>query len=196
MQQTKSLVFIAFVLAALCWDKSAAMAQSNAAMQVCADILSQYGITPEGCDFEERTVIQTPEETVVQDTSTQVSPSQTVSQELEENNIFFRKGGDKLDDKALEKLVVLGRVLNTRVLGTSCIRLVGHSDASGPSDGNRQMGLKRANVVAAFLRARVNDPSRISEVESDGEDNLITGIEPEDTLNRRVTIFARRCQQP
>ncbi len=173
-----------------------AQAQSSAAMQVCADILAQYGIAPEGCDPQDDIYVKPAKEaepTPVAQTSSNLSVSQ---QELNENNVFFRKGGDRLDDQALEKLNTLGRILNTSVLNTACLRLVGHSDASGPSNLNKEMGMKRANVVAQYLRQRIQDGSRIQEVLSDGEDNLVTGLAPENALHRRVTIFARSCATP
>ena len=75
-------------------------------------------------------------------------------------------------------------------------RLIGHSDASGPASLNTEMGMKRANVVATYLRERISDASRIQEVASDGEDNLIPGLAPENALHRRVTIYARACPTP
>lgn len=173
-----------------------AHAQSSAAMQVCADILAQYGIAPEGCDPQDDVYVKPAkkaEQTPVVATSAVLSVSQ---QELNENNIFFRKGGDRLDDQALQKLDALGQILNTSVLNTACLRLVGHSDASGPANLNTEMGTKRANVVAQYLRQRIQDGSRIQEVKSDGEDNLIPGLSPENALHRRVTIYARPCASP
>ncbi|MDB4558973.1 OmpA family protein, partial [Amylibacter sp.] len=117
-------------------------------------------------------------------------------QELNENNIFFRNGGDKLDAQAIQKLDTLGQILNTDILNSACLRLVGHSDASGPANLNAEMGLKRANVVAQYLRPKLADDLRIQEVMSDGETNTIQGIEPENALNRRVTIYARKCPIP
>ena len=172
------------------------VAQSTAAMQVCADILAQYGIAPEGCDPQDDvyTKPSKKEDTAaVEQTASALSVSQ---QELNENNVFFRKGGDRLDDQALQKLDMLGRILNTSVLNTACLRLIGHSDASGPASLNTEMGMKRANVVATYLRERISDASRIQEVASDGEDNLIPGLAPENALHRRVTIYARACPTP
>lgn len=171
-----------------------AVAQSTAAAQVCADILAQYGIAPEGCDPQDD-VYQKPKEE--QQTTAPTSPTLTASQqELNENNIFFRQGGDKLDTQATQKLDTLGQILNTAVLNTACLRLVGHSDASGAANLNTQMGQKRANVVAQYLGSRLNDARRIQEVKSDGEDSLIPGIAPENALHRRVTIYARKCPSP
>lgn len=188
-------VFVAVFVALFVALPNHASAQSSAAMQVCADILAQYGIAPEGCDPQDDVYTKPKEKTqeASVQTASALSPSQ---QELNENNVFFRKGGDKLDDQALQKLDTLSRILNTSVLNTACIRLVGHSDASGPANLNTEMGLKRANVVAQYLRQRIQDGSRIQEVASDGEDSLIPGINPEDALNRRVTIYARACATP
>lgn len=115
---------------------------------------------------------------------------------MNENNVFFRTRGDRLDTQAVQKLDTLGQILNTSVLNTTCIRLVGHSDASGPANLNTEMGMKRANVVAQYLRQRIQDGSRIQEVKSDGEDSLIPGLAPENALHRRMTIYARACAAP
>lgn len=173
-----------------------AAAQSSAAMQVCADILAQYGIAPEGCDPGDD-VYKKPAKKVEPEPVSQTPIALSLEQqELDENNVFFRKGGDRLDDQALQKLNTLGQVLNTSVLNTACLRLVGHSDASGPANLNTEMGMKRANVVAQYLRKRIQDGSRIQEIRSDGEDNLIPGLAPENALHRRVTIYARSCATP
>lgn len=172
------------------------LARGDAAMQVCADILAQYGIAPEGCDPEVDSRREAVEEPVQPASS---APSRLPFQDqqvLDENNIFFQKGGDSLDAEALRKLDQLGRVLNTQLLMTACIRLVGHSDASGPADLNREMGYKRAQAVAQYLRPRLTDSDRISDILSDGEDSLLPSVQPENAINRRVTIYARRCQQP
>ncbi len=173
-----------------------AQAQSSAAMQVCADILAQYGIAPEGCDPQDDVYKKPKDEAVVKVASVAPALLSQTQQELNENNIFFRKGGDKLDAQAIQKLDTLGQILNTSVLNSACLRLVGHSDASGPANLNAEMGLKRAKVVAQYLRPILADTSRIQEVMSDGETNTIQGIEPENALNRRVTIYARKCPTP
>jgi outer membrane protein OmpA-like peptidoglycan-associated protein len=175
---------------------SPATAQSRAAMQVCADILAQYGIAPEGCDPQDDVYKKPDKKTEPIPASQSTSNLSSTQQELNENNVFFRKGGDRLDAQAIQKLDTLGKVLNTSVLNTACIRLVGHSDASGPSNINTEMGIKRANVVAQYLRQRVQDSARIQEVKSAGEDELIQGLAPEDALHRRVTIYARKCPTP
>ncbi|MDR6263034.1 MULTISPECIES: OmpA family protein [Rhodobacterales] len=191
-----SLFCAAIIIAAVLHCPLPVLARGDAAMQVCADILAQYGIAPEGCDPEvdsRREAVEEP----VQETSTSPSRLPPLDQQvLDENNIFFQKGGDSLDTEALRKLDLLGRVLNTHLLSTACIRLVGHSDASGPAALNREMGYKRAQAVAQYLRPRLTESARISEVMSDGEDSLLPSVQPENAINRRVTIYARRCQQP
>lgn len=171
-------------------------ARGDAAMQVCADILAQYGIAPEGCDPEVDSRREAAEEPVQPPSTTPSRLPLQDQQVLNENNVFFQKGGDSLDAEALRKLDLLGQVLNTNLLRTACIRLVGHSDASGPATLNREMGYKRAQAVAQYLRPRLTDADRISDILSDGEDSLLPSVQPENAINRRVTIYARRCQQP
>ena len=171
-------------------------AQSSAAMQVYADILAQYGVAPEGC-YPQDDVYKKPTQKAESEPAVKASSNLSKSQlKLNENNVFFRTRGDRLDTQAVQKLDTLGQILNTSVLNTTCIRLVGHSDASGPANLNTEMGMKRANVVAQYLRQRIQDGSRIQEVKSDGEDSLIPGLAPENALHRRMTIYARACAAP
>lgn len=186
------LVLFAFVMLV---GTHGANGQSTAAMQVCADILAQYGIAPEGCDPQDEVYSKSKKENTPQTQET-VETTSLSQMELDENNVFFRQGGDKLDQTARAKLDTLSTLLNTSYLNTACLRLVGHSDASGPSNLNIEMGLKRANVVAQYLRPKLNDATRIQEILSDGEDNLIPGIDAANALHRRVTFYARQCPQP
>ncbi|MDD9921252.1 MAG: OmpA family protein, partial [Boseongicola sp.] len=73
------------------------------------------------------------------------------------------------------------------------IRLVGHTDVSGPAEINKATGLARANAVAAALRGKITSPARIESVHSEGEDNVLPNIHPRDVLQRRVAIWARQC---
>lgn len=196
MRYKKSILFCLLVSVFIGSDNNASVAQSSAAMQVCADILAQYGIAPEGCDPHEDTKVEKKPEQKDSVVAKSASLSRQERLRLSENNVFFRVGGNTLDTKAIQKLNVLGQVLNTRILGDTCIRLVGHSDSSGPADVNMKMGLKRANTVAEYLRPRLNDPKRIRDVQSAGEENLINSIKPDSPLHRRVTILARRCPLP
>lgn len=187
---------LAAVTIAVSVDCGPSVSQSAAAMEVCADILAQYGIAPEGCDPQEDTKVAKEPEPVSSVQSELVALTGAEQQRLKENNIFFRVGGDKLDAQAVQKLQTLVRVLNTQLLSDTCLRLVGHSDSSGPANLNKEMGLKRANVVAAYLRPRLSDSRRIMEIRSDGEENLIPLQKPDSALHRRVTVYARRCPSP
>ena len=176
-------------------SSNAQASPSGAAAQVCADIVAQYGIAPEGCDPEQdaRTAaVETPQ-------AGDVMPEQkagSIPGVVLDSNIFFTNGGDKLDANAQERLSLLAKILSTELMADACLRLVGHSDTSGPSTLNHKLALRRAESVANYLRPAINHPDRIEEVASEGEDSPLAGIDGEDSRNRRVTIYARPCPQP
>ncbi|MEM6618777.1 MAG: OmpA family protein [Pseudomonadota bacterium] len=170
-----------------------AAAQSVAAQQVCADIMAQYGIAPEGCDPEQDA---RREAVAAANAPAPVPAAQEMTADLESSNVFFPAGGDGLDAAARARLDLLRQVLNTDLMRDACLRLVGHSDASGPASANQALALARAQKVAGFLRAGLNDPSRIEAVVSAGESDPLPSYAAENAKNRRVTIWARTCPEP
>ena len=177
----------------------ATAAASAAAAQVCADIMAQYGIAPEGCDPEQDAAREAATEkktpTSVVNASTTVTSPSAIDPDQADSNVFFSKGGSELDAQARERLSLLAEVLETFPSGQACIRLVGHSDISGPEDLNTKVAQRRADAVATYLRQFLPQPSIIESVESAGESQPLSGIAPTDAWNRRVTIWARTCPQ-
>lgn len=189
-------IFIVMVLALGPSGVSAA-SPSGAAQQVCADIMAQYGIAPEGCDPDQDARVEavTPDPVAV---SAPVTTATAVglSGDMLENHIFFPAGGDGLDPDARAQLDLLTEVLLTNLMSDACLRLTGHSDTSGPADLNHKIALKRAEAVAAYLGPGLGDPGRIEIIQSAGEDEPIPGFDGEDARNRRVQIDARQCPLP
>jgi len=70
--------------------------------------------------------------------------------------------------------------------------VVGHTDTTGTSDSNYELGLRRANSVRAFLVAAGLDASLV-EVASHGEADLLVATADEvfEPRNRRVEIDVR-----
>lgn len=185
----------------------AASAQSAAAAQVCADIMAQYGIAPEGCDPDQDARSAVNEagrgETGRGETGRAPASGGAGAQQRPEidpmqldSNIFFPGGGDTLDPAARARLDLLAQVMATRVMRSACLRLVGHSDVSGPAALNEEIARKRALAVAAYLRPALPQPRQLEEILSEGERAPLAGIAPEDARNRRVTIYARVCPDP
>jgi OOP family OmpA-OmpF porin len=71
----------------------------------------------------------------------------------------------------------------------STVRIVGHTDSSGPKSYNNKLAMKRANAVRDALSARNVDPA-IIQVEGRGEDDLLvqTADGVREPANRRAQI--------
>lgn len=163
-------------------------AQSVAAVtpeELCAQVYEQYGVRTEACDTssDERGPIQS-----------QTRLRETLSAVDKESHIFFPRGGAKLDAAALDQLALLVRVLETSLMRSSCLRLVGHSDTSGSESQNNVVAMERAAAVAAFLRRELADSDRVEEVSSAGELRPFENASGTWKYNRRVEILARTCR--
>ncbi|WP_294222163.1 OmpA family protein [uncultured Shimia sp.] len=159
------------------FDPSAATALNET--ELCARAVEQYGVEPTQCGLPSAG-------------SPSSSPT-ALSNEVLESHIFFPQGGTSLNDDAQVQLAVLLSVLNTSVMQSACLRLIGHSDSSGGEDANKALALKRAETVAAALRDGLKDPSRIRTVGSAGEARPLSGLESTSVHNRRVEIQAKTC---
>ncbi len=109
---------------------------------------------------------------------------------LQHFTLFFRFESDELTD---ESRALLQDVLNA-VRGRTApdIAIVGHTDTTGTSSANFQLGLKRSTAVRTLLVAAGLDPS-VVEVTSHGEADLLiqTADETAEPRNRRVEISVR-----
>jgi outer membrane protein OmpA-like peptidoglycan-associated protein len=93
----------------------------------------------------------------------------------------------------MAQISVLADVLQSPLMQGACLRLVGHSDSSGPAAQNREIALERAQAVATELRRRLEAPERVREVATEGEDQPMPGFQPTSRYNRRVALFAKSC---
>ncbi|WP_422049378.1 OmpA family protein [Shimia sp.] len=148
--------------------------------EICAQIMREYGVRADQC----ADAPTAPPQRVV---------STELSADILESHIFFAKGGTALDGDARLQLAALAAVLNAAPMQTACLRLIGHSDTSGGATANQALALKRAEVVAASLRASMADGSRIKEVVSMGETQPLDSLPGSSPLNRRVEIRAKTC---
>lgn len=145
----------------------------------CSEIRAIYQITPPQCQATPAAVV------------TQIG-TQPSRQDME-NNVFFNGGGSQLDAKAVSQLQRLANALNTPEMVNACLRLVGHSDASGSADINMEIGYNRAVAVRNMLGPLLSNPTRIQDVQSDGETRPLTNLSAESPWQRRVSIWARNC---
>jgi OmpA-OmpF porin, OOP family len=105
-------------------------------------------------------------------------------------NLYFRFDSDELTDAARALVPEILRVVKERA-GAEVV-VVGHTDTTGGSASNLELGLKRANTLRALLVRAGFAPSLI-EVESHGEaDPLVpTADNTPEPLNRRVEVTVR-----
>lgn len=109
------------------------------------------------------------------------------SAEAKELTILFVFGGSRLTPTDQERLdqVVLDMQEDPQRMAT----IVGHTDSQGPPEVNQQLGMKRAQSVAAYLRDQGIATDRIS-VESRGEDEPDVSNETREgrQANRRAVV--------
>jgi outer membrane protein OmpA-like peptidoglycan-associated protein len=102
--------------------------------------------------------------------------------------LYFDEASDTLDSAAQETIASILRAVQER--HSTDVSVTGHSDRKGVTQANYELGLHRAERVAAVLRARgVEDASLF--VTSHGEtDPLIkTGPGVAEQRNRRVEVI-------
>lgn len=109
----------------------------------------------------------------------------------------FGAGSTEISPTARRAIERLGQALAD--LPTAHLRIIGHTDDSGPADYNASLSLQRAKGVAALLTAHGVSAERI-ESEGRGEDEPMTvqsidGIPPY-LMNRRIEVFIRDTSQP
>lgn len=76
----------------------------------------------------------------------------------------------------------------------ACVKLGGHSDSSGAAELNKKISKLRAEAVAAILKGKMDDVTRIQAVEGVGEAQLLEGFSASSPYHRRVAILARDCE--
>jgi len=105
--------------------------------------------------------------------------------------IGFALNEATLDEGGRRQAEELGKALEA--MGPRKLELVGHTDKQGDADYNRQLSLRRAEAVKAFLVERFGLDASAIATRGMGESQLLyPGNEPEDhALNRRVEVQLR-----
>jgi outer membrane protein OmpA-like peptidoglycan-associated protein len=119
-------------------------------------------------------------------------PGLLMSTVLTDDKVRFRSGRAELSDEAgreLDQLVAKLKADNQPVF----VEIQGHTDATGPDEMNRQLGLKRAEAVRLYL-ARAGLPLPRMTTISYGESAPLADNNTRDgrSTNRRVQVIVMR----
>jgi outer membrane protein OmpA-like peptidoglycan-associated protein len=104
--------------------------------------------------------------------------------------LFFRFESDELTDESRALVPDVLKAMKNRPVPE--VSVVGHTDTTGTPTSNRDLGMKRGNMVRGLLVAAGLDPTAV-EVTSHGEAVLLvrTPDETYEPRNRRVEITIR-----
>jgi outer membrane protein OmpA-like peptidoglycan-associated protein len=104
--------------------------------------------------------------------------------------LYFRFESDELTDQSRALLPEILESVKNRPAPD--VVVIGHTDTTGTSERNYQLGLKRAHMIRNLLVANGLDPSFVDEA-SHGEANLLVPTKDEtfESRNRRVEITVR-----
>jgi outer membrane protein OmpA-like peptidoglycan-associated protein len=104
--------------------------------------------------------------------------------------LYFRFESDELTDESRALVPEILRLVGERPFPD--VTIVGHTDTTGASKSNYDLGLKRATTIRNWLVARGLE-TRLVEVASHGEADLLvpTGDNTPEPRNRRVEISIR-----
>ncbi|MDT0683174.1 OmpA family protein [Roseicyclus sp. F158] len=169
--------------------------------QDCAALWQAYGVAHASCrealggQKAHPPVAEAAPETAPLATSTPpVAPGRLTRQERQDN-LVFSAGNAVIDEGMSDQLDRLAGALETPPLAEACLRLVGHANRTAGDDraANVRLAQERAEAVAEAIRARLSKPGRIREITNVGDHQPLPGRPVSAPLNRRVTIYARRC---
>ncbi|HEX2444729.1 MAG TPA: OmpA family protein [Vicinamibacterales bacterium] len=104
--------------------------------------------------------------------------------------LYFRFESDELTDESRALVPEILRLVGERPFPD--VTIVGHTDTTGTSKSNHDLGLKRATTIRNWLVARGLE-ARLVEVASHGEADLLvpTADNTAEPRNRRVEISVR-----
>lgn len=100
--------------------------------------------------------------------------------------IMFKLNSDELDGRYGASLTNIAQVLTE---SARAILIEGHTDASGSSELNANLSLRRANSVKAFLIGK-GVPSALISTRGVGASKLLDRDDPYAGINRRVVFLA------
>ncbi len=104
--------------------------------------------------------------------------------------VYFQGGSDVLTPESQAQIPAILKAVQDR--RSTAITVIGHTDTTGNSRGNYELGLRRAQAVSAIL---LNQGASASDlfIESHGDSDLLvpTGRGVDQPRNRRVEIIVR-----
>lgn len=103
--------------------------------------------------------------------------------------ILFDYASDELRPDQMRPLLALAEDLEDIDFGRARLVLMGHTDGIGSAAYNRELSLRRANSVAAFLGRTANIPMSRIRTSGMGFDYLLHPDDPAHPANRRVQVL-------
>lgn len=156
----------------------------------CALLQEEFSVTPPGCAAPaSKPVVRA---SVSSTPDIEAAPLPKLTDTMQESHIFFLAGGSTLDDSARQQLVRLVAQMKDPALVNVCLKLIGHSDRSGPPEPNKVLSEQRAQTVTDFLSAALGS-SRIAETSGAGFEQPLNGFPAGARENRRVAIYLGPC---
>ena len=105
-------------------------------------------------------------------------------------NILFAFNSDQLLEEARGQLQALGDAMKGERLASYGFKIIGHTDAVGTADYNRELSLSRAQSVKAYLIESFSISAERLEAVGKGESELIDSLPEDSSSHRRVEIQA------
>lgn len=206
--RSRQAVFAAHLAAALAWCPPGVVLASDGAADsthaTCLALVAALDLDPATCATSAATA-----PTTVSAAATHVKtappptppvvkmpapPQVLISAPVDrDHRIYFPQGSVTLVEEYRQHLDLLAGVLRTEALAGTCLKLVGHSDSQGSFQANYELSLERAQTVQKYLLERLHGANVRIQIDGKGEELPLPGIAPNDPLNRRVEIFAKRC---
>jgi peptidoglycan-associated lipoprotein len=104
--------------------------------------------------------------------------------------LYFGENSDMLDVESEAQVPSIAKAIRDR--RSTAISLIGHTDTTGASQSNYQLGLRRAQTVAAILGRQGAEAGDLF-IESHGDADLLVKTDPgvAERRNRRVEVIVR-----
>lgn len=102
--------------------------------------------------------------------------------------IYFAYNSDVISPEARPLLATLGKSLRSNELKGRTFILVGHTDAKGEREYNKELSERRALAVKNYLVSEFSIPENELAVIGEGPDKLKLKDEPYAPVNRRVEV--------
>lgn len=114
---------------------------------------------------------------------------------FETDLVFFKVGSSELQPKAVENLKIIGRYLATDPHRFESLKILGHTDRTGPYDLNLSLSEQRAQSVEKVMLSMGIPKSKMESIGMGFSQPKSMGSRPEDhRKNRRVELIFTKLQ--